>query len=160
MKPQLCLGTAQLGLAYGITNSAGQIREEAAASLLLQAEVAGIRWLDTAQAYGTAEAVLGRQLPAAHRFRLTTKLPAQSRRVLSAQDAEAWEQAFFASCQQLGVSHLDAFLLHSPSDLTKPGGQHLEAWLLSLRERGLVQRLGASIYTAEDLHGVNQSCSI
>ena len=155
MKPQLCLGTAQLGLAYGITNAAGQVSEEAAGSLLRQAELAGIRWLDTAQAYGNAEAVLGRQLPEAHRFRLTSKLPAQSRRVFSTHDAEAWEQTFFASCQHLGVNHLDAFLLHSPSDLTKPGGQHLEAWLLSLRERGLVQRLGMSIYAAEDLHGVN-----
>ena len=33
--------------------------------------------------------------------------------------------------------------------------QHLEAWLLSLRERGVVQRLGVSIYSAEDLEGVN-----
>ena len=155
MKPQLCLGTAQLGLAYGITNAAGQVREEAAESLLRQAEVAGIRWLDTAQAYGNAEVVLGRQLPAAHRFRLISKLPAQSRRGFTAQDAEAWEQAFLASCQHLGVSYLDAFLLHSPSDLTKPGGQHLEAWLLSLRERGVVRRLGVSIYAAEDLDGVN-----
>ncbi|MFM8526379.1 MAG: aldo/keto reductase, partial [Cyanobacteriota bacterium] len=50
---------------------------------------------------------------------------------------------------------LDALLLHAPADLTKPGGHHLEAWLLGLREQGLVQRLGVSIYGAEDLEGVN-----
>ena len=61
MTPQLCLGTAQFGLAYGITNAAGQVQESAVAPLLLQAQEAGIRWLDTAQAYGNAEAVLGRQ---------------------------------------------------------------------------------------------------
>ena len=81
MKPQLCLGTAQLGQAYGITNAAGQVLEDVAASLLLRADRAGVRWLDTAQAYGNAEAVLGRQLPSAHRFRLISKLPAQSQRV-------------------------------------------------------------------------------
>ena len=153
--PQLCLGTAQFGLAYGITNAAGQVPEDAVAPLLLQAQQAGICWLDTAQAYGNAEAVLGRQLPAAHGFRLISKLPAQPQPEFSAQDADAWEQAFGASCQRLGVCGLDALLLHAPADLTKPGGQHLEAWLLGLREQGLVQRLGVSIYAAEDLDGVS-----
>ena len=120
MTPQLCLGTAQFGLAYG-----------------------------------NAEAVLGRQLPAAHGFRLVSKLPAQPQPEFSAQDADAWEQAFRVSCQRLGVRGLDALLLHAPADLAKPGGQHLEAWLLGLRERGVVQRIGVSIYAAEDLDGVN-----
>lgn len=155
MTPQLCLGTAQFGLAYGITNAAGQVPEEAVASLLLQAQEAGIRWLDTAQAYGNAEAVLGRQLPVAHGFRLITKLPAQPQPEFSVQDADAWEEAVRASCRRLGVCGLDALLLHAPADLVKPGGQHLEAWLLGLRERGVVQRLGVSIYSADDLDVVN-----
>ena len=53
------------------------------------------------------------------------------------------------------MQSLDALLLHAPADLSKPGGQHLEAWLLNLRQQGLVQRVGVSIYTAEDLEGVN-----
>lgn len=157
MTPQLCLGTAQFGVAYGITNVAGQVSEEAVALLLVQAERAGIRWLDTAQAYGNAEAVLGRHLPVSHSFRMISKLSAQPRPGFSAQDAEAWDQAFLASCQRLGVQGLDAFLIHAPADLRKPGGQYLEAWLLSLRERGLVQRIGVSIYDAEDLKGINPS---
>jgi len=155
MTPQLCLGTAQFGLAYGITNTTGQVEEEAVAALLAQAHQAGVRWLDTAQAYGNAEAVLGRQLPAAHGYRLISKLPAQTQSLLSEQDVEGWEQALRASCQRLGVHDLDALLLHAPADLRKPGGQHLEDWLLELRERGVVKRLGVSIYAAEDLDGVN-----
>lgn len=155
MTPQLCLGTVQFGLAYGITNAAGQVPEDAVAPLLLQAQDAGICWLDTAQAYGNAEAVLGRQLPAAHGFHLISKLPAQPQPEFTPQDAEAWEQAIHASCQRLGVRGLNVLLLHAPADLAKPGGQHLEAWLRGLRERGVVQRLGVSIYAAEDLDGVN-----
>jgi len=155
MTPQLCLGTAQFGLAYGVTNAAGQVPEDAVAPLLLQAQEAGVCWLDTAQAYGNAEAVLGRQLPVAHGFRLISKLPAQSQPEFTPQDADAWEQAIHASCQRLGVRGLDALLLHAPADLAKSGGQHLEAWLLGLRERGVVQRIGVSIYAAEDLDGVN-----
>lgn len=155
MTPQLCLGTAQFGLAYGITNAAGQVPEAEVAELLLQAENAGIRWLDTAQSYGNAEAVLGRQLPTAHGYQLISKLPAQPQPVFSAQDVDAWELALCASCQRLDVEGLDALLLHAPADLGKPGAHHLEGWLLGLRERGLVQRLGVSIYAAADLEGVN-----
>ncbi|MDA9740258.1 aldo/keto reductase [Synechococcus sp. AH-736-M20] len=155
MTPQLCLGTAQFGLVYGITNTAGQVLEENVAPLLVQAQEAGIRWLDTAQAYGNAEAVLGRQLPAAHRFRVISKLPAQTKSEFNSQDTDAWEKAVYTSCKRLGVRGLDALLLHAPADLAKPGGQHLEACLLSLRKRGVVKRLGVSIYAAEDLNGIN-----
>jgi aryl-alcohol dehydrogenase-like predicted oxidoreductase len=155
MKPQLCLGTAQFGLAYGITNTAGQVSEAEVGKLLMQAKHAGIRYLDTAQAYGNAEIVLGRQLPDCNCFKIISKLAPQSQPVFSAPDSNAWEHAFLTSCQRLGVQGLDALLLHAPTDLNKPGGHYLEAWLLSLRERGLVQRLGVSIYVAEDLEGVN-----
>ena len=155
MSPGLCLGTAQFGLAYGITNTAGQVSEAAVQALLSQAYQAGVRWLDTAQAYGNAEAVLGRQLPAVHGYRLISKLPAQPQPVFSPHDADVWEQAFITSCQRLGVERLEALLLHAPADLAKPGGHHLKAWLIDLKDRGLVQRIGVSIYSAEDLDGVD-----
>ena len=155
MTPQLCLGTAQFGLTYGITNATGQVPEHAVAPILVQAMEAGVRWLDTAQAYGNAEEVLGRQLPETHEFGLISKLPVQPQPEFSAQDADTWERAFRTSCQRLGVCKLNALLLHAPADLAKSGGQHLEDWLLSLRERGLVERLGVSIYEAADLDGLN-----
>ena len=66
------------------------------------------------------------------------------------------EQAFRISCSRLGVCRLDALLLHAPGDLVEtPGGQHLESWMLDLRDRGAVRRLGVSIYTDQDLNGVN-----
>lgn len=155
MTPQLCLGTAQFGLAYGVTNVAGQVSEASVAQLLSAAHDAGIRWLDTAQAYGNAETVIGRQLPGSHAFRLISKLPAQPQGMFTSEDVDAWEQAFSVTCRRLGAQRLDALLLHAPTDLTKPGAHHLETWLLSLRGRGAVERLGVSIYTAEDLEDVN-----
>jgi len=155
MKQELCLGTAQFGLAYGITNAEGQVSEAEVARLLTQASTHGIRWLDTAQTYGNAEAVLGRNLPAGHDFRLISKIPTQSQPAFTAQDAETWEQGFRCSCERLGLKSLDALLLHDPAELRKPGSTYLEEWLIGLRKRGLVQRLGVSIYTSDDLEGVN-----
>ena len=154
MTPQLCLGTAQFGLPYGITNAAGQVSEQEVLALLAAAAAAGLTLLDTAQAYGDAEAVLGRAMPLGHPFRLISKLPAQRQAAFMADDRLLWDQAFERSCVRLGQASLDALLLHSAADLRKPGGEHLRAWLLSLRQRGLVRRLGVSIYGSADLVGV------
>tara|TARA_B100000674_G_scaffold125267_1_gene96208 strand:- start:6173 stop:7063 length:891 start_codon:yes stop_codon:yes gene_type:complete len=155
VKPKICLGTAQFGQPYGITNTSGQVPEEMVRQLLIEARKAEINWLDTAQAYGNAEEVLGRQFPIPNHFNLISKLPAQQRSEFSANDVNTWELNFFKSCQNLNVNTLDSYLLHAPSDLKKPGGYFLEDWLLNLRKRGLVNNLGISIYTAEDLEGVN-----
>jgi aryl-alcohol dehydrogenase-like predicted oxidoreductase len=154
MAPQLCLGTAQFGLPYGITNAAGQVAEPEVRALLAEAASAGLTLLDTAQAYGDAEAVLGRTLTPGHSFRLISKLPAQSQSAFTAEDRLVWDESFQCSCTSLGVLRLDALLLHSAADLRKPGGEHLCEWLLSLRQRGLVRRLGVSIYGSADLVGV------
>jgi aryl-alcohol dehydrogenase-like predicted oxidoreductase len=154
LTPQLCLGTAQFGLPYGITNAAGQVSEPEVLALLAEAAAAGLTLLDTAQAYGDAEAVLGRAMPPGHPFRLISKLPAQSQSAFTAEDRRVWDQAFERSSIRLGQPCLDALLLHSAADLRKPGGEHLRAWLLSLRQCGLVRRLGVSIYDSTDLAGV------
>lgn len=155
MEPQLCLGTAQFGMSYGITNTAGQVPEPIVRSLLAEAAVAGVSWLDTAQSYGKAEDVLGRTLPAGHGYRLISKMPAQGQTLFTAGDRLGWEQAFQRSRARLAVQALDGLLLHNPGDLRKLGAEHLRHWLLSLRERGLVRRLGVSIYCAADLEAIN-----
>ena len=154
MAPQLCLGTAQFGLDYGVTNAAGQVGESEVARILQAAAEAGIVWIDTAQAYGSAEAILGRNWPADHRFRVISKLPAQGAEAFDAVCEAAWEQQFQRSLKRLGLSRLDSFLLHRPADLCRPDSDLLLAWLESLRARGLVRRLGVSIYDSTDLDGL------
>jgi len=74
---KLCLGTVQLGLDYGVANREGKPSLEKSLKILDFACERGIRWFDTAQAYGNAEEVLGEYL--AHRgnlseFHLISKL--------------------------------------------------------------------------------------
>jgi len=155
VKPSLCLGTAQFGFSYGITNDTGHVPEAEVARLLLEIEEVGFRWLDTAQAYGNAEEVLGRNLPDNYRSQIISKIPAHTKALFTSEDTAIWEAMFHLSCDRLRVPSLNAFLLHAPSDLRKPGGKLLEDWLLGLRDRGLVKRLGVSIYNPGDLEGVN-----
>jgi len=154
VRPSICLGTAQFGLPYGITNAAGQVAEAEVKALLEKAASEDLPFLDTAQAYGDAEAVLGRTLRPGHGFKLISKLQAQIQPAFTAYDCLRWEDDFESSCSRLRKPCLDALLLHSAGDLRKPGGEHLQNWMLSLRERGLVRRLGVSIYCRHDLDGI------
>ena len=147
MSPQLCLGTAQFGLNYGITNAAGQVAEREVRQICERAAWEGIQFLDTAQAYGNAEAVLGRCWPATAPRRIVSKLPPQS----DSSSELDWETSFQASLQRLQVDQLDGFLLHRSADLIGAQGERLLAWLESLQDRGLVTRIGVSIYQASDL---------
>jgi aryl-alcohol dehydrogenase-like predicted oxidoreductase len=145
--PQLCLGTVQFGLPYGVTNRGGQVPEEEVSRILDLAASSGIKLLDTAQAYGTAENVLGRCWPTGAPRSLISKLPAGA-------GQESWEESLTTSLKRLRTPKLDGFLLHRASDLLAPNGEALQHWLDGLLERGLVERIGISIYDATDLDGL------
>ena len=77
MTPELCLGTAQFGLNYGVTNSDGQVDKIEIQNILAAAVANNISYLDTAQAYGEAESLLGSCKPKNSLFRIASKLSAQ-----------------------------------------------------------------------------------
>lgn len=143
---QLALGTAQLGLDYGITNSGGRVSPAQADAMLEAAWQGGVRMLDTAQAYGSSESSLGEAFSRHPKrgWRVVTKtLPLR----LAAVDAAAIarvDAAFQRSLQALGV--VDTLLIHHAEDLLAPGGEVLYAWLQRQRDEGRVRCIGVSIY--------------
>lgn len=142
--PELCLGTVQFGLPYGITNASGHVAEDEVRRILKVAASSGIERFDTAQAYGTSESVLGRCWPSSSPRRLISKLSPDA-------SPESWETRFQCSLELLHVSTLDGFLLHRASALSESDGDQLIDWLESLLARGLVKRIGVSIYDASEL---------
>lgn len=156
MPPKLSIGTAQFGLSYGITNTEGQVRQEEVKNLLQLACQSKIDFLDTAQSYGNAEKIIGSCSPLQNNFHIVSKLANQkSKLFFDGQDLLIWEKTFQDTCRNLDSKRIGSFLLHSASDLRKSGSHFLVDWLLSLKERGLVQRLGVSIYDSEDLCGID-----
>lgn len=155
--PEICLGTAQFGMPYGVTNTNGQVQPEMVKTLLLSANQAGICYLDTAQAYGDAELVLGRCLPFEHSFKIISKLSHQQKSEFCKEDVIQWNDGFKQSLRNLGVPRLDGFLLHSKLELAKTGASFLVDWLHSLKDQGLIRRIGLSIYESADLSEVNLS---
>jgi aryl-alcohol dehydrogenase-like predicted oxidoreductase len=143
---KLGLGTAQFGLAYGVTNERGRVPESEAGEIVAAALAAGIDLVDTAAAYGDSEGVLGRVLGPRSRVRIVSKLPPiPGDRIGEAEIADC-RVAVGRSLARLGRVSLDALLLHRPDDLRKPGAERLVHLLADLREAGTVAKIGVSAY--------------
>ena len=144
--PSLALGTVQWGMAYGIANQSGQATAEDVAAMVAMARAAGVDTLDTARAYGSSEAVVGRALAAERaQWRVVTKVdPAV---VGEGDTPEQVEVATRASLQEslhhLGGEGLDLVLLHRPEHRTAAEGA---AWrtLRAAQRAGQIGHIGVS----------------
>ena len=145
IKPsRLVLGTAQLGMDYGIANQTGQPDSARAQEVVQKAWEAGIREFDTAQGYGSSEQVLGQALTELKKSRqalITTKLGHS----LDLRGAD-FRRSLEGSLKRLGVNRLAGLLLHKEEQLDFLD-QGLEPVLKSFLDQGLVERIGVSVYS-------------
>ncbi|MCL6705562.1 aldo/keto reductase [Pseudomonas sp. R2.Fl] len=153
---ELVLGTVQLGLEYGAANRTGLPSDEEANAILETALRRGVAWLDTAHAYGKSEKRIGafsRSLPAGEKINVVTKLDPLSDLDLGEEPRCAVarvEKSVEMSLTRLGLSSLPVLLMHRATHLTDFGGA-IWRQLLKLRETGVVERLGVSVQTPEEL---------
>ncbi len=147
----LGLGTAQLGSPYGVSNRSGQPSEAEAAAILECALDHGVGTIDTAPAYGEAEALLGRLLPPGAGVRIVTKTVPITGAEVSAAACDGVRRSAERSLERLRRNRLDALLVHHGSDLALPGGERLARCLAEMRETGIARKLGASVYDSAEL---------
>ena len=144
---RLALGTVQFGLPYGVANKSGQVSRAEAKTMLEMTSERGISTLDTAIAYGESEQCLGEV--GIENFKVVTKLPALPKESL---DVAEWvKQQVDESLSRLGVSNVYGLLLHRSEELLGSNGQELYKALNLLKERGLVKKIGVSIYAPNEL---------
>ncbi len=144
---KLALGTAQFGLAYGLANETGKVSSDAIEQLLKVASAFNITMLDTAIAYGDSEQVLG--LHNLAKFEITSKLPAVPSNCLN---VEEWvlEQTV-SSLKRLRTDKLNDLLLHRPGQLLESNGEKIYKSMLRLKEQGMVDKIGVSVYGPDEL---------
>jgi spore coat polysaccharide biosynthesis protein SpsF (cytidylyltransferase family)/aryl-alcohol dehydrogenase-like predicted oxidoreductase len=150
---QMTLGTAQLGMEYGIVNDDGKPSPGQAVAIVRKAIAHGVAALDTAGSYGTAEEVVGKALEGAwaSRVEVITKLDL-SRLPDDASEMEVRaevDNCVVRSCRALGLTNLTVLLLHRWQDHNSWEGV---AWrhLLELRAEGKIGVLGASVYRTDE----------
>jgi aryl-alcohol dehydrogenase-like predicted oxidoreductase len=149
---RLSLGTAQLGMAYGVANRGAVPSEVHAAGVLAAAVELGIDCLDTAPAYGVAEQRIGtflRDHDLQDEIAICTKLESL-RDVPTERVAREVDHGLTSSLRHLGADCIDCFLLHDAADLTRHGDA-LVAALVEQQARGRVLDIGVSVYSPEEL---------
>lgn len=153
MSPSICLGTAQFGMDYGVTNTKGKTNINEVKRILQICEVNNIKFLDTAQAYGNSEEVIGLSIPSKNKFQIISKLSTNNLLEWNNKTINNWEKYFQISLKKLKVNKIDSFLIHNTKGLDHKKKEILFNWLYSLMERKLIRRIGISIYSAEELKG-------
>lgn len=144
---KLGLGTVQFGLDYGVSNSGGKTQPEEVCKILEVASLAGIRIIDTAFMYGDSEEVLGAVWPRGHHFQVVTKTP----RLIDSKSVDLLAQTLFQSLDRLKLDAVYGLLIHNSDDLLTPYGQAIIRTMVRLREQGLIQKTGVSVYSARQI---------
>jgi spore coat polysaccharide biosynthesis protein SpsF (cytidylyltransferase family)/aryl-alcohol dehydrogenase-like predicted oxidoreductase len=155
---KLVLGTAQLGLDYGITNTYGKPDQTTAEKIVKTAIVNGAKFIDTARAYGDSENVLGAILSTGWtgRSNVITKLsPLIDETLIDISNSIEYsvDSSVYHSCKALRTESIDALLLHRASQMTIFGGK-IWSRLLFHRQQGLIRSLGVSVQSPEELKNI------
>ena len=135
----LILGTAQLGLNYGITNTNLKPSLSQALSILNKAYNNKIYMFDTAQAYGDSESKLGIFNQNKSNTTIITKIHIV--------DNISIKSFVSKSIANLQCKSLDVLLLH---DYTYLNNKMVIENLLKLQQQNLIQNLGVSVYNVEE----------
>lgn len=147
---KLALGTVQFGLDYSISNNGGQVSPDEVKNILGYAHKMAINTLDTAQAYGNAELVLGDDT-LSNEFHIISKISSQNSHpatLLASVDQ---------SLKTLKREQLDGLLLHDSTVLLQSDGggdskgEAIFAQLQQAKQQGKVKKIGVSVYDPAEL---------
>ena len=145
------IGTAQLGLNYGITNDDKKVNSESLSKIINLARGSNIKYIDTAISYGDSEIKLGKNK--IDDFYLISKLP---KIPVEKENVGIWiNDQVDESLKRLGVKTLYALLLHDTSQLFDEliGGE-IDKALNKLKEQGKIKKFGVSAYDPKELQNI------
>jgi|688.fasta_scaffold414461_2 aryl-alcohol dehydrogenase-like predicted oxidoreductase len=139
------IGTANFGNLYGEFNP-GVVSENKIKNILNFAQKNDIYCFDTAKSYKNSEAILGKYLDRSKSIKIDTKIGA-----FGCQSVEQIIISVRKSIDLLGVSKISTLYLHDSNLIL---GQHCDTvkrGLKEVKDLGLVEHLGVSVYTREEL---------
>ena len=144
---KLCLGTAQLGMDYGVNNTTGKPGFEASRAIIQTAVEGGITTFDTAPAYGESEEILGRCLKESDKeCILISKLPAVDGTQPPREIGRSMRRQLETTLSRLDIAKLPVYLFHRFEDVRLGQGLAVKE-MESFKAQGLLEKWGVSIYT-------------
>ena len=156
VKP-MALGTAQLGLDYGIVNVRGKVPDKEAISIIRQAITEGISYIDTAAVYGDSERIIGQALRGgwSNRVKVVTKVAPVEMRYADKSVVENLsmlvQNSYLKACVNLETNTIDTLMLHRMHDLELvPVFNELQR----LKTEGKINNIGVSVQSPGELEKV------
>ena len=151
----IILGTAQFGLDYGVTNTSGKLNFDTIRKILGCAEKNNILTVDTAQAYGDCEKIIGK-FP---NFRVMSKISLSTSSDKISCEEEILKK-FEASLHDLARASIYCLMLHNAEDLSDQQLSDAISVLQKLKDEGLIKKIGVSIYNPQKLRAILSICSL
>ena len=146
---EISLGTVELGMDYGIPVRGEQRRpsEEEAARTLNRALDLGVNLIDTAQAYGESEAIIGRALKSRrNEYILATKIGSLSWEGYTGRELrEQVETSITESLRTLQTDTIDLLYIHNATPELIQCGELAEI-MQQAQEAGYVRFIGTTTY--------------
>lgn len=146
---KLCLGTVQFGIEYGVANQNGKPAQQQVDEILAYVQSAGVNCFDTAQLYGESERVLGNYLGSS-----SLELPMIISKVPSDtfnSDEKSFTGNIKQSLDRLRIQKLYGLLMHDAEQLKQWSSADAQR-VVRLKEEGLIEHFGVSIYTDDEFH--------
>ena len=148
---ELCLGTVQFGMNYGIRDQQQPIVEDAV-QMLDYATQNGIDNIDTANAYGTAEDVVGtflqrKTIDRNQLFIISKFKPNLLDDVTEDKYYDVMKANLESSLERLHTDYLDSYLLHSARYIWDDA---IIDTLNRMKSEGYVRSVGVSVYEPDE----------
>lgn len=140
---KLALGSAQFGLNYGVANYDGKVKLGEVKSILKCAKKNRINTLDTASVYGNSEKALG--MAGVDDFLVITKTSQFTK------NTNEVIKNFHQSLVNLKKPNVDGLLIHNINEVSHMQFSDLFNKVLDLKRQGLVNKIGFSTYTPEQV---------
>jgi len=143
---KLVLGTAQLGLDYGIANKEGRPSEKEAFKIMKSAVESGILYFDTAYSYGNSETTIGKFLNTYEAYKneinIITKMPSLKKEKLNEKDVN---NRFFESLHRLRQESIYCYMIHDFRDIEN-NCDEIGKVFLKLKENNYIKKIVVYIY--------------
>ncbi len=149
---KLALGSANFGLDYGLSNVSGKISETKLDNILSLANKSHVEVIDTAQAYGDSELRVG-ALCSDYSFKIVTKIGVELENYGVKNSISGLVDQ---SLKRIKQPQLYAVLLHRPEILLGDEGSKIIKELRSLKDQGIICKVGISIYSPEILGEISK----
>ena len=146
---KICIGTAQFGTKYGISNKKGITSQKESLKIIKNAYKNGIDFFDTAKSYGNSEKILGNAK--IKNLKVITKILIDSK---AANLQHEIENLVNDSLKKLKVKSIYGLLIHNPLCLNNKRGKLIYKILLNLKKIRKIKKIGISSYSLNETNQI------